>query len=293
MRKLFYFITIIVLIFIAYVIGVGMGASSGGFDLDTRDKVAILSIEDIILDSSDYLEILRKIEKDDEIKALVVRINSPGGAVGPSQEIYAELEAFKTKKPVIASMGSVAASGGYYIACAAEKIYANPGTITGSIGVIAQFVNYKDLMNWAKLDMEVIKSGDFKDIGSPVRDMSKEEREYLQQLIDNVYSQFRDTVAETRNLDEDTMDRISDGRIMSGQQAKEINLIDELGTITDAINTAAEMGGIKGDPGVVRYPKEKTVLQKLLGADIDLAGRISRFPANKSFGLFYIVDIIH
>lgn len=293
MRKLFYLITIVLLLFIAYVVGVGMGASSGGFDLDTRDKVAVLRIEDTILDSSEYLEILRTIKKDDEIKALVVRINSPGGAVAPSQELYHELESLKSVKPVIASMGTVAASGGYYIACAAEKIYANPGTITGSIGVIAQFVNYRELMDWAKLDMEVIKSGDYKDIGSPLREMTEEEKQSLQQLIDTVHSQFSDTVRKTRNLDNETMDRINDGRILSGEQAKELKLVDELGSLSDAIATASEMGGIKGEPGIVKYPKEKSVLQQILGSNLELAKKINGFPKNKSFGLFYIVDIIH
>ncbi len=293
MRKFFYLVIILFLIFMAYVIGVGMGASSGGFDLDRRDKVAVLNIEDIILDSTAYLESLNKIRKNDEVKALVVRINSPGGAVGPSQEIYQELKSIKTEIPVVASMGTVAASGGYYISCAAERIYANPGTITGSIGVIAQFVNYRELMNWAKLDVEVLKSGKFKDIGSPVREMSEKEKEYLQQMIDNVHSQFKETVGSTRGLEVEKLNRIADGRIFTGEQAKELKLVDELGSLSDAISAASEMGGIKGEPGIIKYPKEKSVLQQVLGSNLDLAKKIRGFPPNKSFGLFYIVDIIH
>lgn len=293
MRKFFYLVIILFLIFMAYVIGVGMGASSGGFDLDTRDKVAVLNIEDIILDSTVYLESLNKIRKNDDVKALVVRINSPGGAVGPSQEIYQELESIKKEKPVVASMGTVAASGGYYIACAAERIYANPGTITGSIGVIAQFVNYRELMNWAKLEVEVIKSGKFKDLGSPVREMSDREKEYLQQMIDNVHSQFKDTVQTTRGLSSEDLNRIADGRIFTGEQAKGLKLVDEIGSLSDAIHTASEMGGIEGEPGIIKYPEEKSVLQQVLGSNLDIAKKIRGFPPNKSFGLFYIVDIIH
>jgi len=292
LRKFFYILLILLLLFITFVIGISMG-SSGGFPIDTRDKVAVLDIEDVILDSTDYLDSLNKIRKNNDIKALVVRINSPGGAVGPSQEIYQELQSIKSKMPVVVSMGTVAASGGYYIACAADKIYANPGTITGSIGVIAQFVNYKELMQWAKLDVEVIKSGKFKDIGSPLREMSDKEKQYIQQLIDNVYSQFRDTVATTRKIDDKKLDEIADGRIFSGEQAKSLNLVDALGNLNEAISAASEMGGIKGEPNVVKYPEEKSVLQKLLGAKTNLTKAISQFPSNKSFGLFYIVDIIH
>lgn len=292
MRKFFYTIIILAIVFIAFIIGVGMGAG-GGFEIDTRDKVAVLNIQDIILDSSEYLESLNRIRKSDDVKALVVRINSPGGAVGPSQEIYQELESLKSKMPVVASMGTVAASGGYYIACAAETIYANPGTITGSVGVIAQFVNYRDLLNWAKLDVEVIKSGEFKDLGSPLREMSEEEKAYMQKLIDNVHSQFKNTVARTRDLDQDTLNRISDGRIFSGEQAKELKLVDELGSLNEAITRASEMGGIKGEPNVIKYPEEKSMLQQLLDSKLGIAGKIADFPSNKSFGLFYIVDIIH
>lgn len=254
------------------------------------DKVAVITIDDIILDSQTYLESLSKIKKDDSIKALVLRINSPGGAVGPSQEIYSEAKALAEKIPVVASLGSVGASGGYYIACGAQKILANPGTITGSIGVIAQFVSYEQLLNWAKVDVEVIKSGKFKDAGSPFREMTKAEIEYMQKVIDNVHSQFKRAVSESRNLTENEIDSISDGRIFTGQQALELKLVDELGTISDAISLAGTMGGIKEEPNVIYFPKKKTSIMDFIFSKIDSHG-LSSLPLKGRFGLFYLVNI--
>ena len=293
MKKFFFVFLSLLLVFIAYTIGTRSGSSGGKFSLSSRDKVAVLTIQDVIIDSDKYLESLNKIRKNNSVKALVVRINSPGGAVGPSQEIYSELQNIKEKFPVVASMGAVAASGGYYIACAADTIYANPGTITGSIGVIAQFVSYKDLLDWAKIDVEVIKSGKFKDVGSPFRTMNEEDIKYFQQLIDNVYDQFKSTVAVTRNLNKKELDSIADGKVFSGEQAQDLNLVDELGNLNDAIAFAAKQGGIDGDPELIHYPGKKSVLQELLSSKLSLTSRISNFPISNSFGLFYIVDIIH
>lgn len=161
MRFVLLTILTLIVVFIAYSVVVKI--------FNDGPKVAVLNIEGVILTSDEYLESLDAIRKDKSIRALVVRINSPGGAVGPSQEIYSELEDIKSELPVVASMGAVAASGGYYIACAADSIFANPGTITGSIGVVAQFLSYKQLLEWAKIDVEVVKSGDFKDLGSPLK----------------------------------------------------------------------------------------------------------------------------
>ena len=293
MKKFFFVFLSLLLVFIAYTIGTRSGSSGGKFSLSSRDKVAVLTIQDVIIDSDKYLESLNKIRKNNSVKALVVRINSPGGAVGPSQEIYSELQKIKEKFPVVASMGAVAASGGYYIACAADTIYANPGTITGSIGVIAQFISYKDLLDWAKIDVEVIKSGKFKDVGSPFRTMNEEDIKYFQQLIDNVYDQFKSTVAITRNLNKKELDSIADGKVFSGEQAQDLNLVDELGNLNDAIAFAAKEGGIDGDPELIHYPEKKSAIQELLSAKLSLTSRISNFPISNSFGLFYIVDIIH
>jgi protease-4 len=291
LRGLIITLLVLLIVFFAFLIGLGTGLvliGENGFA--PGDKVAVMTIDNIILDSQTYLESLSKIKKDDSIKALVLRINSPGGAVGPSQEIYSEAKALRKKIPVIASLGSVAASGGYYIACGAQKIIANPGTITGSIGVIAQFVSYEQLLNWAKVDVEVIKSGKFKDAGSPFREMTKAEKEYMQKVIDNVHSQFKHAVSESRNLSDDEIDKISDGRIFTGQQALELNLVDEIGTISDAISLAGTMGGIKGPPNVIYYPKKKKSLIDFIFSKIESHG-LSSVPLRGRFGLFYLVNI--
>ena len=292
MKKLFLILLALFLLFVAYSIGTKSG-SSDGFSLKRGNKVAVLKIDNVIIDSDKYLDSLNKIRKNKSVKALVVRINSPGGAVGPSQEIYGELENIKSKMPVVASMGSVAASGGYYIACAADTIYANPGTITGSIGVIAQFLSYKELLEWAKIDVEVIKSGKFKDVGSPLRTMNEEEIKYIQNLIDNVHDQFKTTVEVTRGINKNKIKEISDGKIFSGEQALDLNLVDELGNLNDAINFVAKEAGIEGDPELIHYPEKKSPLYELLSSKLNLTSRINNFPTSSSFGLFYIVDIIH
>ena len=292
MKKFFFVFLGLLLLYAAYAIGT-RSSSDSKFSFGSKDKIAVLTVQDVILDSDKYLQSLNKIRKNKSVKAIVVRINSPGGAVGPSQEIYSELENIKEKFPVVASMGAVAASGGYYIACAADTIYANPGTITGSIGVIAQFLSYKDLLNWAKVDVEVIKSGKFKDVGSPFRTMNEEDKKYFQQLIDNVFDQFKTTVSVTRGLDNNQLNAIADGKVFSGEQAQELNLVDELGNLNDAIAFAAKQAGIDGDPELVHYPEKKSALQELLSSKLNFTSRISNFPITSSFGLFYIVDIIH
>jgi len=184
--------------------------------------------------------------------------------VGPSQEIYEEVRKIRGKKVVVASMGALAASGGYYIACGADKIFANPGTITGSIGVIMQFVNVKDLIEKIGVKGFVIKSGSFKDTGSPVREMSPEERKLLQSVIDNVHSQFVNAVAEGRKLPREDVLAIADGRILSGEQAKELGLVDVLGNQEDAVAEAGKMAKIEGEPRVVTIPKKKFSILDLL-----------------------------
>ena len=189
--------------------------------------------------------------KDSSIKAIVLRIDSPGGAVAPSQEIYEEVRKAIAKKKIVVSMGSVAASGGYYIASPATKIIANPGTLTGSIGVIMEIPNVEGLMNKIGVKTEVIKSGRHKDIASVFRGIKKEEREILQNVLDNVHEQFIVAVAEGRKMLRDDVKRIADGRIFTGEQALKIGLIDELGNLEDAVKIAAKLSGIKGEPVVV------------------------------------------
>ena len=235
-----------------------------GFSFVRGEKVAVLPISGLITDSEATIEQLKKFAKDDSVKAIVVRLNTPGGGVGPSQEIYEEVRKIRGKKVIVASMGALSASGGYYIACGADKIFANPGTITGSIGVLMQFVNVKDLIEKIGVKGFVIKSGSFKDTGSPVREMSPEERKLLQNVIDNVHSQFVNAVVEGRKLPREDVLAIADGRILSGEQAKELGLVDALGNQEDAVAEAGKMAKIEGEPRVVTPPKKKFSILDLL-----------------------------
>lgn len=255
---------VVALVFAAFFVLIGLISRLDDWSFMTGDKVAVLPVTGLIADSENTIEQLRKFAKDDSVKAIVIRINSPGGGVGPSQEIYEEVRKLSGKKVVVASMGALAASGGYYIACAAQKIYANPGTITGSIGVIMQFVNVKDLIDKIGLKGMVVKSGAFKDIGSPVREMKPEERELLQGVIDNVHSQFVGAVAEGRKLDRGKVADIADGRIFSGEQAKALGLVDALGNLEDAVAEAGKLAKIEGEPRVVTPPKKKLSILELL-----------------------------
>ncbi len=228
------------------------------------DKVAVIEIRGVIIDPQPVVEKLAKLRKNDHIKAIVMRIDSPGGAVGPAQEIYSEVKKVRLEKKVLASMGSVAASGGYYIACAADTIMANPGTITGSIGVIVESLNVEELLRKVGLRAMVIKSGRLKDLGSPVRQMTPEERKVLQSVLDNVHEQFIRAVAEGRKMPVAKVRSLADGRIFSGDQAKSLGLVDGLGSLQDTIAKAGEMAGIKGEPEVVYFEKKKFSLLDLL-----------------------------
>ena len=228
------------------------------------EKVAVIAVTGLISDSEPTIDQLKKFSKDDSVKAIVLRIESPGGGVGPSQEIYEEVKKVRAKKPVLASMGALAASGGYYIACAAQRVYANPGTITGSIGVIMPFMNVKDLAEKLGVKGMTVKSGAFKDMGSPLRDMTPRERELLQGVVDNVHLQFVNAVAAGRNLNREDVLRIADGRIFTGEQAKGLGLVDVLGNLEDAISDAGKLGKIAGEPKVVTSPKKKISFLELL-----------------------------
>lgn len=235
-----------------------------------KDKIALIKIENIITHSADIVRQIKKYADDKSVKAIVLRINSPGGSVAPSQEIYNEIIKVRknSNKKVITSMGNISASGGYYIACASDKIVANPGTITGSIGVIMTFSNIEELMSKIGLKAEVIKSGKFKDTGSPMRKFTEEEKQLMQNVIDDVYDQFINVVAKGRNLDIDKVKELSDGRIFTGRQAFKVGLVDKLGSLEDAIELGAKMVSIKGKPKVISEKKEKNLLFRLLGGKI-------------------------
>jgi protease-4 len=224
-------------------------------NLSFSSKIGVIPIEGAIMDSLAITEQLRRFKKDKGIKAIILRINSPGGAVGPTQEIYREVQRTVETKKVVASLGGVAASGGYYIAAAAKKIVANPGTITGSIGVIMEFVRFEDLLNKIGITLEVLKSGEFKDIGSPHRELTARDKELISALIADIQKQFVEAVASGRNLTLEKTREIADGRIFSGAQAKELGLVDVLGNFQDAVELAKNMATIRGDVTLV-YPKK-------------------------------------
>jgi protease-4 len=231
------------------------------------EKVALIRISGIIIDSTNVIEELKEYSKDSSIKAVVIRIDSPGGGVAPSQEIYEEIIKIKQKKKVIASMGSVAASGGYYISSPADKIVANAGTLTGSIGVIMEIPNMEGLMEKIGVKTQVIKSGKHKDIASVFKSMTSEEKQILQNVLDDVHNQFIKAVSDGRRMEFEEIKELADGRIFTGKMAKEMGLVDELGNLEDAIMLAGELTGIKGEPQVVTK-KEKFSLLDLLRGEI-------------------------
>ncbi len=229
--------------------------------------VGLVEVKGLIIDSQETVKQLHEFARDDRVKSVVLRIESPGGVVGPSQEIYAEVKKLASKKKVVVSMGSVAASGGYYIAAPASMIFANPGTITGSIGVLMKFTNVEGLMGKIGVKAFTLKTGKYKDAGSPLRPMSDEEKAMLQGVIDNTREQFVNAVAEGRKLPREQVAGIADGRIFTGEQAKQAKLVDKLGTLQDAVEEAARLAGIKGEPQLIRPPKKKKVLLDLLAEE--------------------------
>lgn len=236
----------------------------GGRRFAVGSGVGLVEVRGLIVDSQEIVKQLDALLKDDNVKAVVLRIESPGGVVGPSQEIYAEVKKLSARKKVVVSMGSVAASGGYYIAVAANRIFANPGTITGSIGVLMRFSNLEGLMGKIGMKSFTLKTGKFKDVGSPARPMTAQEKAMLQGVIENTHAQFVRAVAEGRKLPEADVRSIADGRIFTGEQALALKLVDRIGTLQDAIDEAGNLGGIKGEPEIIRPPKKKKLLLDLL-----------------------------
>ena len=246
-----------------------IGRYSGGKSgrLAFGDKIAIVEVKGVIAQSSGIIEELQQYVDDKDVKAIILRIDSPGGGVGPSQEIYREVMKIRLKKKVVTSMGAVAASGGYYIASASDLIVANPGTITGSIGVIMQFSNLEELLKKIGIKGVVLKSGEHKDIGSPFREMTPEEKRIMQEVLDNVHQQFIQAVADGRKLDRAKVAEIADGRIFTGEQAKNLGLVDQMGNLQDTIEVTAKMVGISGKPNVI-YPKKRFSIWELLMRDM-------------------------
>lgn len=231
----------------------------------TGHKVAIIELKGPIYESEEIVGQLKRLRERDDVKALLLRVDSPGGGVAASQEIYEEVKRSKQEgKPIVVSMGSVAASGGYYVSCPADRIVANRGTITGSIGVISQFMRFDPLMKKIGIEANTIKSGKFKDTGNPFREMTSEDRTYFQNLIDDVHRQFIKVVEDERELAHKLVVRYADGRVFTGEQALAAGLVDTLGTYEDAIRIAADLAGIEGEPGIVKEEKRKRRLSDFL-----------------------------
>ena len=234
------------------------------------DKIAVIDLEGVILQSKPFITQLKKYADDDSIKAIIIHVNTPGGGAAASQEMYETVKRLRVekKKRIVAAVETVGASGGYYVAVGTDKIYANPASIVGSIGVIAQWYNYGDLMRWAKIHDITLKSGELKDAGTPTREMTPTERVYMQGLIDDMFGQFVAAVAEGRKLPVDEVQKLASGRVWTGKQALPLKLVDQLGTFQDAVNDTAKAVGIHGEPTLVRPEKERHTAWDLLFGDL-------------------------
>ncbi len=270
----------ITLVAVAVIIAAGPGISEyeimGG--AEDGEQVGVVEVLGVIADAKETIRQLRRFREDENIRAIVLRVDSPGGVVGPSQEIYREVAKTRQVKKVVASMGAVAASGGYYVVASADGIIANPGTITGSIGVIMEYTNFKELFSKIGLAPVVIKSGTFKDTGSPVRDITPEEEKYLQAFVQELHEQFVAAIAAGRKMKLDTVRKLADGRIYTGADAKSLGLVDRIGNLEDAVQWAGELAGVKGEVTAVYIPARKTSLLQLLSEATlrDLLGRVAR-----------------
>jgi protease IV len=257
--------------FLAIVVAAMAGDST---EITLGDKVAVIPIEGEIIEARETLDALRRYAENDSVKAIVIRINSPGGAIAPSQEIYSAIRRTRAAsgKPIIASLDSVAASGGFYIAAACDQIVANPGSITGSIGVILQWFDVKELVQWAKLKPNTITSGALKDAGSPFRELTDAERQYFQGIVSQLHSQFVRDVAKGRGakMKYEEVAKVADGRIFTGEQALQLKLVDQLGSIDDAVRIAGKLAGIEGEPSKLwPKPREERLLELLTGGDAE------------------------
>jgi protease IV len=279
---------------VLWALGIGLGVLFlinllfPDLDISMEDRVGLIRIEGVILDSQSTIGELKRFGENPSVKAIVLRIDSPGGGVVPSQEIHDAVQRVRNKnnKAVIASMGSVAASGGYYIAVATDRIMANSGTLTGSIGVIMEMANVEGLLKKIGVEGVVVKSGRFKDVGSPLRKMSDEEHELLQSVMDDVHRQFIEAVAAGRGLDVTVVQALADGRIFTGRQAKDSKLVDELGDLEAAIQLAADVAGIEGVPKVIE-PRRRFSFRELI--DSRLSMLFPKLDLYSGVGLKYLM----
>lgn len=254
--------------------------------------IAIVKIEGPIFEAIDTLRELERYRKNRSIKAIVIRIDSPGGAVAPSQEIFEEVKKLKKNKKVVVSMGTVAASGAYYIASAADKIFASPGTITGSIGVIMESFGLHELVKWALVESRVIKSGEYKDVGSPFREMTSKEKAYLQDILDNMYQQFKSAISKQRGISMEKMDEIAEGKLYTGEMAVKAGLIDELGTLYDALDEAKKLAGLPEDARII-WPRDERFPYSIFFSTKKWIDSIENFARKYFYGLSFPMWLYH
>ncbi len=233
-------------------------------------RIAVVDLEGVILTPETTVRELKGFAKDNSIKAIILHVNTPGGGAAASEEIYREVRRIRDekKKPIVASIETVGASGGYYVSSGASKIFANEASIVGSIGVIAEWYNYGDLLRWAKLQAITLKTGEFKDTGNPARPMTPAERAYLQGMLDNMLSQFVKAVADGRKMKQEDIKAIADGKVWTGQEAVGLKLVDQIGGFETAVKDTARTVGIKGEPTLVRPEKQRRSLLDLLLGDV-------------------------
>jgi protease IV len=243
--------------------------TTGGGFRSFGDKIAVVELEGVILTPREVVRQLKRYGDDRSVKAIVLRINTPGGGAAASQEIHSMVKRLRkdNDKHIVASIESVGASGGYYVAAAADQIFADPASVVGSIGVIAQWYNYAELVKWAKLKEVILKAGEMKDAGSPTRDLTPAERKYFQDIIDDMHAQFINAVAEGREMEMEEVRRLADGRVWTGAQALELGLIDQLGDFHDAVYAAAEAVGIRGEPVIIRPERHRRTLLDVVFSD--------------------------
>jgi protease IV len=266
------------------------GQQTASFGGSFGDKIAVVDLEGVILSPKSTVDQLKKYADDDSVKAIILHVNSPGGGVAASEEIYREVKRIRDekKKRIVAAIESVGASGAYYVSSATNKIYADEGSIVGSIGVISEWVNYGDLLHWAKLKAIVMKAGEFKDTGNPTREMTPSEQQYLQSLIDNMHSQFIQAVADGRKMKYQDVKVIADGKVWTGQQAASMKLIDQVADFQAAVKDTAKSVGISGEPTLVRPEKERKTVLDLLFGDISQYLPTREKLMEQQMGFYYL-----
>ncbi|MBV8207763.1 MAG: signal peptide peptidase SppA [Acidobacteria bacterium] len=253
-------------------------------------KIGVVDIDGIIVDAEATVRDLKKFAEDDDIKAIILHLDTPGGGAAASEEIAREVRLIRgeKKKRVVASIATVGASGGYYIASAADKIFSDQASVVGSIGVIAEWVNYGELLRWARLKQVIIKAGEFKDTGDPSRDLTPAERDYLQGMIDDMHGQFIRSVAEGRKMKVEDVRQIANGKVWTGEQALALHLVDQIGGLQEALHDTAAAAGIKEEPSVVKPEREKrSLLDLLLGDASDLVPNPTRLM-QQNVGFYYM-----